>query len=400
MRLSVTTVIEMGKTAVAGLLAGAVAVMAMNLLPKVVKVEHSITDLRTVAFSDRAQRTSREVAVVGIDETTLSGLAYLSPVDRAYLAELVQKIAATEPRVIVLDIIFDRPTEPTKDTQLAATLRDLPVPVVLTRVTSQEALDAGFQDVFLRTANRPTADALVSATVDDVVRHLPVAPNGQCSLAEAAQRTLQNPGVRTTPACSRTQPIRIDWLLEPPGEQTFTYFLAGSVTAIDPIAQQLARLRGKVVIVGGVYGQLDRHKTPLSVLDGGGRSSPSHGQIGGNTTPGVMIHAQALQQLLDGRVRGELNSVGEATVLGLSAIFGSALASRRSFRDRRGIVLTIVSFCLILIDVLLFKGLRFVLPGDAIAFAIFLGIVFNSVRLSHRAGGIMEAGKTVGGAIL
>ena len=166
--------------------------------------------------------------------------------------------------------------------------------------------------------------------------------------------------------------------------------------------QQLARLRGKVVVIGGVYDLVDRHKTPLSVLHSDTPSGPSlpSGLVSGTTSPGVLIHAQAMQQLFDGRVRHELDAIGEAILLLVCGLAGAALASRRRMRDHRGFVLFVVTISLIVIDITLFKFGRFVLPGDAAGFAVFLGFLFNSVRLSYRVEGLPGAGKTLGGAVL
>ncbi|WP_269514496.1 CHASE2 domain-containing protein [Brevundimonas subvibrioides] len=394
------TMIEVAKVAATGVLAGGFAILAINLLPQFVKIEHSITDLRTVAFSDRAPQTSLDVAIVGIDEKSLEGVPYLSPLDRGYLSDVVTEIAGAEPRVIVLDILFDRTTEPKKDEALEQTLRNLQVPVVLIR--SGDPLDPAFQNRFLASTYRPIGGPLVSATVDDVVRHIPVSPDGTCSLSEAAKLVRDNPGLRTLPHCDRERPIRIDWLLEPPGQETFTYIRSSELTGPDVMPLQLARLRGKVVIIGGVFDLIDRHKTPLSVLHGdtagvpGTQSSLSNGA----TSPGVLVHAQAMQQLFDGRVRHELGVIGEAILLLFCGLSGAILGSFSEMRKRRGIVLFVVTISLIVIDITLFKFARFVLPGDAAGFAVFLGFLFNSMRLNYRIGGLPSAGKTLGETIL
>jgi len=241
-----------------------------------------------------------------------------------------------------------------------------------------------------------------ATTVDGVIRHIPPSENGRCSLAEATVKVLTTPALRQTPVCNRTWPLRIDWLLEPPGLQTFSYLPANAVMTPSLIPGQTERLRGKVILIGGVFESIDRHKTALSALhaDDQTDASTGSGQLGGSTMPGVMIHAQVLQQLLDGRVRHEPDAIGLGLLLLASGLAGAALSSRQSFRSRWGVLSLVTAVSLIVIDIGLFKFARFVLPGDAVAIAVFLGFQFNSVRLSHRAGGLPQAGKTIGEAIL
>ncbi len=63
-----------------------------------------------------------DILVVAIDEATLQGLTYRSPVDRKFLSDLLQNIAAHGPKVIGMDILLDQPTEPAKDAALRQTM--------------------------------------------------------------------------------------------------------------------------------------------------------------------------------------------------------------------------------------------------------------------------------------
>ena len=235
--------------------------------------------------------------------------------------------------------------------------------------------------------------------MDDVVRHLPASNGAACSLAEATAKVLNQPDVRHAPLCERRAPLRIDWPLPPEGQQTFTYLSAGLVATEAEEGPILRRLRGKIVVIGGVYAAIDRHKTPLSTLEGDDTGSSS-GDVSGPTMPGVVIHAQALQQLLDGRRRYEFNHWGELALFIVAGLAGAGLSRVSQFRRHPAPVLAIAGLALILTDALLFKLFRVALPGDASAVAFALGFWFSSIVVSYRLGGWKSAGGTVGEAVL
>src|SRR5918911_5157338 len=58
---------------------------------------------------------SERIAIIGITEETLLRLPYRSPIDRGFLAHLIDDLAAAAPAAIGLDILIDRPTEAVKD---------------------------------------------------------------------------------------------------------------------------------------------------------------------------------------------------------------------------------------------------------------------------------------------
>src|SRR3954463_4378205 len=71
------------------------------------------------------------VVLIGITEETLAAFPYRSPIDRGFLARLLDSLEAAGVTAIGLDILLDRPTEPVKDAALRATIRREDVPVVV-----------------------------------------------------------------------------------------------------------------------------------------------------------------------------------------------------------------------------------------------------------------------------
>src|SRR5947208_14094409 len=63
------------------------------------------------------------LVLIGITEDTLARFAYRSPVDRGFLAALIDQLAAAGVSAIGLDILLDRTTEPAKDADLVRALR-------------------------------------------------------------------------------------------------------------------------------------------------------------------------------------------------------------------------------------------------------------------------------------
>ena len=61
----------------------------------------------------------------------MATLPYRSPIDRGFLAELLGVIAAAGPRAVGIDLLFDQPTEASKDAALGAQVRGLSVPLVV-----------------------------------------------------------------------------------------------------------------------------------------------------------------------------------------------------------------------------------------------------------------------------
>lgn len=273
------------------------------ILPPLRLADESFGDLLIGHFSP-PEPQHRGVAMVAIGEDSFVALACRSPVDRAFLADLIERLRAAKVRAIGIDILFDQPTLPENDERLRRRLTDPGVPVVAISALEGTALTERQQD-FLRgfLTGVPHGYAnLAKDTLDGTIRwHVPVAagdggPSFPVRLADVL-------GV-TPPA----EPFRIDWRNGPePGTPPFPIYPAELVHLLPP-----DWLAGKVVLVGTVLSGTDRHRTPLSPT--------------GASMPGVEVQAHVLAQLLDGRASRRLGMPGQALLTLASSAAGVVLA--------------------------------------------------------------------------
>jgi class 3 adenylate cyclase len=219
------------------------------------------------------------IVLIAIDDATLDGFPYRSPVDRGFLAALVDQLAKAEVAAIGLDLLFDQPTEPAKDAALQAAMRQSAAPVVALSAGPETPLSparAAFLDEFL-SGVRTGIGNLAREVFDDTVRtHIPLHPvTGAPSFPVTLARTL---GV-ATPA----EPFPIAWRRTAEGSVAAVY--PAHVISLLPAEW----LRGRAALVGGLQPGVDEHRTQASAFV--------------PRSFGVEIHAQVLAQLLDGRAR-------------------------------------------------------------------------------------------------
>ena len=159
---------------------------------------------------------------------------------------------------------------------------------------------------------------------------------------------------------------RIAWLLDPhDGYDTFLTIPAETLLqAQTETGGQLARagLKGKIVIVGGTFPDIDRHLTPLS--------SPT-----GELQPGALIHAHMVAELVDKRHINQLETNSLAMKLELMAL--AALAFLVGWRTRmrgQGLLFgTAATVAIIALDTFVFWYWRIILPVVLALVAWFLG---------------------------
>ena len=268
---------------VAALLA-LVAFAAMRAFPA---AEAWLTDFRTALLSPAPAGQDARIVVVAITEDTLAQLPYRSPVDRGFLADLVTVVDAAGPRAIGFDILFDQASEPAKDEALVTALRDAAAPAVLGVVAGDSALteaQRGFLAAFVEAAGAIPGYVDLPTDGDGAIRRRPdvVAP-GRDSLGTALVRAAGG----DAPAFGGMLALRQPGPDTPPIAQLPAHLIL-QMGAVQP-AVVAGWLADRIVLIGADLPFDDRHRAALALRAG----EPLR-------TAGVLIHAHAMSQALDG----------------------------------------------------------------------------------------------------
>jgi adenylate cyclase len=234
-------------------------------------------------FLGPLQPPDQNVVVIGITEETLAALPYRSPIDRGFLADLINALAQKGVRAVGLDVVLDRPTEPMKDEALHRALTRSDIPAVAISIAPDTTLPGDrrrFLEGFL-TGIR-TGDAnLTRDRFDDVIRdHVPLHPEtGVPSFPAAIVAAL---GV---PVPERQFPIEWRRISRGPQASPDIPTYPAQTIALLPSGW----LKGKVALIGSLISGSDEHRTLASTF--------------GPPSFGVEVHAQVVSQLLNRRAQ-------------------------------------------------------------------------------------------------
>jgi class 3 adenylate cyclase len=285
--------------------AALLAPLLPRLVPPLALASHFADDLLLARLAPPAPQ-NEDIVVIGITDETLARLPCRAPVDRAFLADLVTRLAAAGVRAIGLDILLDTPTTPAADQGLRDRLRQAQVPVVLITAhaaTSLSEAQRGHLDGFLHGLAQGYAN-LVKDRLDGTVRWHQPRPDG--GVPSFPARIAQALGKEVP-----EHPFEIAWHGRPDAATPpFPIYPAEAVGFLPK-----AWLAGKIALVGAVLPDADRHRTPLSVL--------------GRSTSGVEIQAHVLAQLLDGRRHPRLAPAAELALAAVLAALGGLVGASR-----------------------------------------------------------------------
>lgn len=246
--------------------------------------ENWAADSRATLFA-KPSPPHPDIVLLSITEDTLATFPYRFPVDRGFLAGLVDHLGAAGAKAIGLDILFDQPTEPGKDAAFREAARRFPGKLVVgwtDRETGLTPRQADFQASYLDGIAAAYSNTLKDVSDSTIRRMFPgrTDSDGQYRLGFV-------PALATAMGAAA------------PDGPTPIVFRIGADAATPPIrtfpahaARVLPKawFKDKVVLVGADLPFEDRHRTPLAA--GLGRDA--------GTLPGVTVHAHALAQLLDG----------------------------------------------------------------------------------------------------
>lgn len=253
-------------------------------LPVLGFAERWLHDFRTGAFAPVAAPHPR-IMIAAIDEETLARTRRRSPLDRALLARAVDALDGAHPLAIGIDVLIDQPTTPADDALLTDTLRAARTPTVLAYadVVSSGGRVRDWQVDHLRDFIHGLLDGAVErasivlpADADGTLRRTPDSlPDGTPPFALALAR---HAGVERDLGRDAGVPIvyRRGAVDDIPFTMVPLHILA------DLPARAVREVVGdKIVMIGSVLDDVDRHRTPFSAL-------------GGESMPGIAIHAQIL----------------------------------------------------------------------------------------------------------
>ncbi len=309
------------------------AVLAGALLPRAIGMlgwtENFVRDLRVAFFAPTAPVRS-DMLVLAITEETLGMLPYRSPVDRGFLADVLERLAKAEVRAVVIDLLFDRATEPEKDERLRRALNSFPKPVIVAYGDSSEAeIDqpgihekkshgeiqvtteqAEYMREYLSGVHRAYANLSRDGndgTVRDLILKVP----------ENREPLLTISGV-TAKVLGKTLPDRsalpFDYAIGPKFDEPA---IASFQAHLAPILPD-AFFKDRIVFIGVDLPGIDRFRTPFVASLG----------VQEGTIPGVVIHAHAVAQLLDGRVLKVSGAVSDILIVSITVLIGVVIASR------------------------------------------------------------------------
>lgn len=299
-----------------GVIAGIVLIATVlpvamgRFLPFLASLETWLSDFRIATLLPEEPQQP-DIVFVAINEETIARFPYRSPVDRAFLATLLQSLQAKGAKAIFLDVLLDTPTEPEKDEALRTVLASLSVPVVVSHGGVEEGLttaQADFLNAFVPPALRAAAN-LDKDPYDGVVRRIFTAKIG-------AQGTAL-PAIAPSLLGKIGQPYQLEegvpiaWRGRPDEATPAFKTYAAHVVPLLPAPW----FRDKIVIVGADLSDVDRHATPF-------RAGTDPRQA---TMPGALIHAHILAQLLEGRAPPAQGLPIALAVTALAALVGVAL---------------------------------------------------------------------------
>jgi CHASE2 domain-containing sensor protein len=270
-----------------------------NYLPE--GSEHWTEDWLIHYFSPHPAGPHKAVALVMVDAESLekAGLPSVPPADRAWLGKLIAAVSDAGALAIGVDFYFMTPANPAKDEALMRGIRDAKAPVVIAAVNESyvpTGAQRKFQRDFIERTGRPAGHiglklskeifslgdrATRGVYHDDPNQGHPSLTSVLASLPEAVAAF----GSHDIPGGQQ----RIDWLLEPEHGETFSSYSAHEILSPQPGAQA-PDLKGKIVLIGLDFAGLDQHTLPFTV-----------GKEKDTFFPGVIVHAQALAQILDNR---------------------------------------------------------------------------------------------------
>jgi class 3 adenylate cyclase/CHASE2 domain-containing sensor protein len=298
---------ELGTALGVALLATVLAVAATKYLTFLSSLENIAADIRVSALQPPAPQ-SKDVVIAAITEETLAQFQYRSPVDRAFLANLLKTLEKKGAKAIGVDVLLDQPTEEVKDELLKKTIREINTPLFFSysntpTVVNQDQL--AYMNDFVPEDKRGGAN-LVTDPFDGTVRWTFAGETNPGMPLGFPRKVAQLVGIDTP---KRNQEIA--WRAQPDAETPAFPIYPSHALAVMPDDW----VKGKIVLVGGILSITDRHRTPGAVVFDDDRGM----------MPGIIVQAHGVSQLLEGREHPRLGFQWAISLTLAFALIGMAI---------------------------------------------------------------------------
>ena len=288
-------------------LATALAATATKYLTFLSSLENIAADIRIAALQPPMPQ-SKDIVIAGITEETVTQFPYRSPVDRAFLANLLKTLEKKGAKAIGVDVLFDQPTEPEKDDLLKKTIRELKTPLLVSYTNTPTVVNEDqlkYLNDFVPEAKRGGAN-LVTDPFDGSVRWTFAGETNPGMPLGFPRKAAQLVGVETAKVNEE-----IAWRPQPDAETPPFPIYPSHALAVMPDDW----VKGKIVLVGAVLSITDRHRTPMAVVYDDDRGM----------MPGIEVQAHGLSQLLEGRHHPRLAWEWGLILTAVFALLGMAI---------------------------------------------------------------------------
>ncbi|MBF0361522.1 MAG: adenylate/guanylate cyclase domain-containing protein [Oligoflexia bacterium] len=354
--------------------------------------ENWISDLKSIIFVSEESKISNNqlnpnIVILAIGEETYEKFPYRSPLDRKFLADTINYLIKSQVKAIGIDILFDQPTEATKDLFLKNVLKNTTVPIVM--ITGQEEngltkkqvdyLNNFFSDLNLNLNKDNLLLSKSLATImkdhrDGTVREFLVERNGVDSFAQALAKKVTNNIISST-FKSKSNSISIIYK----HNNSFSQYPIHAVAHLP-----IEWIRDKIILIGAILPHEDRHRTPLSLLSSNSSS---------NDISGIEIHAHVLAQILDNQYRKEIPLLVDILLTTIFVSF-ALIVGMILFNTWIKILISIFILLLLWISSFYFKALFFI-PTFTLTVCYFIsfstGIILSAITLRKEKKFIRDA---------
>ena len=304
--------------ALAVAVAFAVALLAMLAVDNVsflTSADRFVRDWE-IAFQSPPEDQDPNILILSVNEQTMQNFPYRSPLDRAFLAGLLTTLDAKHPKAIVVDYLFDQPTETAKDDALKSALLGLKTPTVVSYFEANTTVSKD-QIAYLNGFVPARMRALPNLGTDQTDTARWIEPGGRTTAGEhllsVQRRAAQLAGVETP-----NVQVPIVWRAgreRAPIFSELTACVTGMTTCLPIGFLPPGVFKNRVVLIGSDLNLVDHHRTPFATDPADPRA----------TMPGVQILAYGISQFLEHRAPPDLSWWDDFLIALLFAGVGAGL---------------------------------------------------------------------------